>query len=99
MEKHPPEVFCEKSCFENFAKLTGKHLCQSPFFNEVAGRRFVALLKKKTPTQMFSCKFYEIFQNTFFTEHLQVTTSVNVELDNIFHKNFIYKSGNANLEN
>ena len=24
---------------------------------------------------MFSCKFYEIFKNTFFTEHLRVTTS------------------------
>ena len=22
-----PEVFCKKDIFENFAKLTGKHLC------------------------------------------------------------------------
>ena len=24
---------------------------------------------------MFSCKFFEIFKNTFFTEHLRVTAS------------------------
>ena len=26
-----------KNVFKNFAKFTGKHLCQSPFLNEVAG--------------------------------------------------------------
>ena len=32
-----PEVFCEKGVLINFAKFTGKHLCQSLFFNKVAG--------------------------------------------------------------
>ena len=31
------EVFCKKGAIGNFAKLTGKHLCQSFFFNKVAG--------------------------------------------------------------
>ena len=26
-----PEVFCQKDVLRNFAKFTGKHLCQSPF--------------------------------------------------------------------
>ena len=26
-----PEVFCKKGVLKNFAKSTGKHLCQSPF--------------------------------------------------------------------
>ena len=43
----------------NFAKFTGKHLCQSLFFNKVAG------LKKETLGQVFSCEFYEISKNTF----------------------------------
>ena len=30
-----PEVFCKKD-LENFTKFTGKHLCQSLFFNKVA---------------------------------------------------------------
>ena len=46
-----PGVFCEKSVLRNFAKFTGKHLCQSLFFNKVAG----------TLAQVFSCEFYEIF--------------------------------------
>ena len=31
------EVFCEKILLRNFSKFTGKHLCQSLFFNKVAG--------------------------------------------------------------
>ena len=31
-----PEVFCEKGVLRNFAKFTGKQLCQSLFFNRVA---------------------------------------------------------------
>ena len=32
-QKQPPEVFCKKSVFGNFANFTGKHLCQSFFLN------------------------------------------------------------------
>ena len=31
-----PEVFCKKAVLRNFGKFTGKHLCQSLFFNKVA---------------------------------------------------------------
>ena len=34
-----PEVFCKNGVLTNFAKFTGKHLCQSFFFNKVAGLR------------------------------------------------------------
>ena len=34
-----PEVFCKKGVLRNFAKFTGKYLCQSLFFNIVAGLR------------------------------------------------------------
>ena len=54
----------------NFPKFLGKHLCQSLFFNKVAGLR-----KKKTLTRVFSCEFCEILNNTFFTEHLWTTAS------------------------
>ena len=33
------EVFYKKGALENFAKFSGKHLCQSLFFNKVAGLR------------------------------------------------------------
>ena len=35
-----PEGFCKKGVLRNFAKFTGKHKCQSFFFNKVAGRFF-----------------------------------------------------------
>ena len=54
----------------NFAKFTRKHLWQSLLFNKIAG------LTKETLAQVFSCEFYEISENTFFTEHLQVAVSV-----------------------
>ena len=34
-----PEVFYKKGALKNFEKITGKHLCQSIFFNKVAGHR------------------------------------------------------------
>ena len=33
-------------------------------------------IKKETLAQVFSCELYEISKNTFFTEHLRVTTSL-----------------------
>ena len=32
-----PEVFCKKGVLKNYVEFTGKHLCQSLFFNKVAG--------------------------------------------------------------
>ena len=32
-------------------------------------------IKKETMAQVFSCEFYEIFKNIFFTEHLWTTAS------------------------
>ena len=48
-------------------------MCPSLSFNNVAGLRPAALLKKRTPTQVFSCQLYDIFENIFFTEHFRVT--------------------------
>ena len=39
MKKQPSEVFCKKGVLRNLTKFTGKHLCQSLFFNKVAGLR------------------------------------------------------------
>ena len=58
-----------KGVLRNFAKFTGKHLCQSLFFNKVAALRLATLLIKETLAQVFSCEFCEISNNTFFTEY------------------------------
>ena len=51
-----PEVFCKRGVLRNFAKFTGKHLCQS-LFN---------FIKKEALAKVLSCEFYEITKNTFF---------------------------------
>ena len=50
-QQQPQKVFFKKGVLRNFAKLTGKRLCQSLFFNKVAGRRN-------------SCELCEISKNT-----------------------------------
>ena len=66
----------KKGVIRNFAKIKGKHLCQSLFFNKVAGGA-CNFIKKETLAQVFSCEFCEISKNTFFTEHLWATASEN----------------------
>ena len=46
-------------------RFTGEYLCQSLFFDKVAGLRPGTLLKKETLAQLFSCEFREICKNTF----------------------------------
>ena len=72
-----PEVFYEKSALRNFEKFTGKHLCQSLFFNKVAGLRPVSLLKK-TLAQAFFCEFCKIFKDTFRYRIPLMAASVNI---------------------
>ena len=55
-----PKVFCKKGILRNFAKFTGKHLCQSLFFDKVAVLR----------------KFWGIFKNTFSDRTPLVAASV-----------------------
>ena len=65
-----PEVFCEKVVLRNFTKLTGKHLCQSFFFNKSY------FFKTDTLAQIFSCEFSEIYKNTFSYRTPRVAVSI-----------------------
>ena len=64
-QKLPSEVFYKKGVLKNFAKFTGKHLCQSFSFQRTQACNFI---KKDTLAQ-----FCEIFKNIFLTEHLRAT--------------------------
>ena len=50
-----PGVFCAKGVLKDFAKFTGKHLCQSLNF-----------IKNKALAMVFSCGFCEMLKHTFF---------------------------------
>ena len=67
-----------KNVFRNFAKFTGKQLCQSPFYNKVAGLA-CNFMKKEILAQAFSCKFCEISKNTFYQRTPLVAASLKKE--------------------
>ena len=64
------EVFCKKGDLKNFAKFTGKHLCQSLFFNKVASLKPASLLKKRLWHRCFPVNFAKFLRTLFFKEHL-----------------------------
>ena len=43
-------------------------------------------IKKVTPAQVFSCEFCEIFENSFFAEHLWVSASAHYTSSCYFHE-------------
>ena len=61
--------FMKKGVLRNFAKFTGKHLCQSLLFNKVAG------LRKRLWHSCFPVNFTKFLRTLFFTEHLWTTAS------------------------
>ena len=63
-----PELFCEKGVLKSFAKLSGKHLCQSFLIKLQTSGNFI---KKAPLAKVFSYEFCEIFMNTFFIEHIR----------------------------
>ena len=89
-QKQPPEVFCQKSVLRNFAKSTGKHLCQSLFFNKDPGLRPATLLKMRLWYRYFPVNFATFLRTSF----LQNTSG------RLFLQRAHFKSGcNALLRN
>ena len=54
-----------KDVLRNFAKFTGKHLCQRLFFNKVAGLRVTTLLRKKLWHRYFPVNFAKFLATAF----------------------------------
>ena len=51
VQKQPPEVLFKKAVLKIFFKFTGKNLCQSFFFNNVAGP--ATLIKRRSGKGVF----------------------------------------------
>ena len=69
-----PKVFCKEGVLENFAKFTGKHLCQSLFFNKVAGLGLRPYLKRGSGRSVF-LEILRNFQEHFFNRTPLVAAS------------------------
>ena len=64
LQKQPPEVFYRnRRSFKNFTKFAGKHLCQSLFFNKVAGRPTTLL--KRIWHRCFRVNFLKFLRTPF----------------------------------
>ena len=57
-----------KGVLRNFAKFTGKRLCQGLFFNKVAGLRPATLLKKRLWRRCFPMNFAKFLKTTFLQD-------------------------------
>ena len=55
-----------KGILRNFAKFTGKHLCQGLFFNQVVGLGPAALLKKRLWHRCFPVNFAKFLRTPFY---------------------------------
>ena len=62
--------FYKKRVLRNFAKIAGKHLNASLFFNKVPGLRPAPLLKKRLSYRCFSVNFVKFLRTPF----LQITS-------------------------
>ena len=64
-----------KDVLRNFEKFTRKHVCQSLFFNKVAGLSAAILSKKRLWHRCFPVNFAEFLRTPFFIEHHRTTAS------------------------
>ena len=64
-----PYVFCKKNYYRNFTKFTGKHLCQSLFFNKVSGLRLATLFEKRLWHMCFPVNFVKFLRTPFYIEY------------------------------
>ena len=81
---------------KNFTIFTGKHLCRSLFFIKLQAG--LQLYYKETPTQVFSCEYFEIFKNTYFGKHLR-TAAFNSFREKLPSKMFnSFMTDRANLQ-
>ena len=70
-------ILCKKGVLRNFTKFTGKQLCQSLFFNKVAGLRAATLLKKRLWHKCFSVNFVKFLRTPF--SHLLLFVPLRLE--------------------
>ena len=68
-------MFSKKGVLKDFAKLTGKHLCQILFFIKVAILRLASLLINEDLAHVFYWEFCETFTCTFFYRTFPVAAS------------------------
>ena len=93
MSKFIVKKHSSRGVFGNFAKFTEKNLCQSSFFNKVAGLRSATLLKKRLCHKCFPVNFVKFLTLCVPRTYIYVlavlcTQPVYIDLERI--NDFIY---------
>ena len=57
--------------FLKFRNIHSEISVLESLLNKVAELQACNVIKKTTPTQVFSCEYCEVFKNSFFIEHLR----------------------------
>ena len=66
----------KKGFLKNFAKITGKHLCQSLFFNKIAGLSPATLLKNRLWHRCFPVIFAKFLRTSFYRTPLMTASDL-----------------------
>ena len=66
IQNQSPGCSMKKGVLKNFPKFTGKHLCQSLFFNKVAGLRPATLLKRDSGADVFLWILRNFYEHFFY---------------------------------
>ena len=72
-QKQPLLDVFQNRCLQQFLSIHRKTPALESLFNKLAGLKVFNFIKKRLQTQVFSCKYYEIFKNSFFIEHRRKT--------------------------
>ena len=79
IQNQSPGCSMKKGVLKNFTKFTGKHLCQSLFFNKVAGLRPATLLKRDSGADVFLWILGNFIEHLWMTAYVYSKWVINLE--------------------
>ena len=80
-----------------FFRIRKKISVLESLFNKVTGLIACNFIKKQTPTQMFSCEYHKMFENSFLIKKLSLKNSTSKKIKYFLILNILQKSTNINI--
>ena len=91
-----PNVLQNRFSYE-FFRICKKISVLESLFNKVTGLITCNFIKKQTPTQMFSCEYHKMFENSFLIKKLSLKNSTSKKIKYFLILNILQKSTNINI--
>ena len=61
----------KSDALKHLPNFIGKHLCRNLVVYKVAVLRSATIFNKRSSTEVFSCEFFQIFMEMFYTENFR----------------------------